>query len=331
MKYFYKILFGYERRKSLRGAFCLSMLVAASTAGAQVSSYGFSQSAGTFMPISGTALGAATGNTSTTNLNSNVYPLTLPFDFVFNGTAYNTLNVSTNGFLTFGATAPGTTTTTPISSTTAYEGAVSVFGRDLSSVFDIGGATGDISSEITGTAPNREAVIQWKNFRPSSSTSTTAAYTFSFQARLQETSNVIQMVYSSGNYLIGNTTVSGTSQIGLRGTAATDFNTRLNGTALEFVNSTPGTTNTSTQAFNTANSIPGMPSAGLTYVWTPPTCYAPSGLTGEGQLQMTVQLYHGQHLHHLHQDMIFTTAPPIQPRLLLQHQLIRIFRGLQLL
>jgi hypothetical protein len=280
MKYFYKILFGYERRKSLRGAFCLSMLVAASTAGAQVSSYGFSQSAGTFMPISGTALGAATGNTSTTNLNSNVYPLTLPFDFVFNGTAYNTLNVSTNGFLTFGATAPGTTTTTPISSTTAYEGAVSVFGRDLSSVFDIGGATGDISSEITGTAPNREAVIQWKNFRPSSSTSTTAAYTFSFQARLQETSNVIQMVYSSGNYLIGNTTVSGTSQIGLRGTAATDFNTRLNGTALEFVNSTPGTTNTSTQAFNTANSIPGMPSAGLTYVWTPPTCYAPSGLTG---------------------------------------------------
>ncbi|MBL1221336.1 T9SS type A sorting domain-containing protein [Chryseobacterium sp. L7] len=280
MKHFYKFFFGNEKKKYLKAAFSFVLLAAATTVEAQVSAYSFTQSAGTYSPISGTVLGVATGNASATNLNSNVYPVTMPFDFVFNGTAYNALNVSSNGFITFGATTPGTTTTTPISSTTAYDGAVSVFGRDISSVFDIAGTTGDIMWETSGTAPNRETVIQWRNFRPNSSTSTTAAYTFSFQIRLQETSNVIQMVYSNGAYLVGSASISGTAQIGLRGAAATDFNTRLNATTLEFVNSTPGTANSSTQAFNTVNSVPGMPTAGLTYIWTPPTCYAPSGLTG---------------------------------------------------
>jgi len=88
------------------------------------------------------------------------------------------------------------------------------------------------------------------------------------------------MVYSSGAYLVGSTTVSGTAQIGLRGTTTADYNTRLNATTLEFINSTPGTANNSTQAFNTSNAVPGMPAAGLTYTWVPPTCYAPSGLAG---------------------------------------------------
>jgi len=167
MKHLYKILFSKRKKKSLKTAFgCFALFTAVTTAKAQVSSYNFSQAAGTYMPITGTVLGAATGNASTTNLNSNVYPLTLPFNFVFNGISYNALNVSTNGFITFGSTAPSTTATTPISSTTAYDGAISVFGRDLSSVFDISSTTGDISWETTGTAPNREAVIQWKNFDP---------------------------------------------------------------------------------------------------------------------------------------------------------------------
>lgn len=283
MKHFYNFLSQQNGKANyLKSAlFGLIMLLGGgSLVSAQVSAYSFAQSTGTYTPITGSVLGAATGNASATNLNSNVYPLTLPFNFVFNGISYNALNVSTNGFITFGATVPTTTTTTPISSTTAYDGAISIFGRDLSSVFDINGTTGDISWEVNGTAPNREAVIQWKNFRPNSSTSTTAAYAFSFQIRLQETSNIIQMVYGSGAYLAGTTAVSGTSQIGLRGSTVTDFNTRINGTTLEFINSTQGTANSSTQAFNTTNSVPGMPTAGLTYMWTPPTCYAPSGLTG---------------------------------------------------
>ncbi|WP_312298881.1 T9SS type A sorting domain-containing protein [Chryseobacterium sp.] len=248
-------------------------------ASAQVSAYTFSQSSGTYTPITGTVLDAATGNTSTTNLNSNIYPLSLPFDFVFNGTTYNSVNISTNGFITFGATAPTATTTSPISGTSGYDGAVAAWGRDLGSVFDINGTTGNISWTTTGTAPNREVVIQWKDFRAVYSTSTTNVYVFSFQVVLQETSNIIKTIYNDGAFLVGNTAVSSTAQIGLRGSSNSDFNNRLNASSLEFINSTAGTSNSSSQSFNSTNAVPGMPPAGLTYSWTPPSCYAPSGLS----------------------------------------------------
>lgn len=247
---------------------------------AQVNTYSFAQSTGTFSPITGTVLDTAMDNTAAGSLNSNVYPITLPFNFLFNGTSYNSLNISTNGFITFGATVPSTTNTTPISNTATYEGAVSAWGRDINSVFNINSITGNISWETVGTAPNREIVIQWKNFRPAYSISATSAYTFSFQIRLQETSNVIKVVYDSGAFLAGSTGASTTAQIGLRGATNADYNNRLNASTLEFVNSTPGTANSSTQASHTVNAVPGMPTAGLTYTWTPPACYVLSGLTG---------------------------------------------------
>ncbi|RZK73120.1 MAG: T9SS type A sorting domain-containing protein, partial [Pedobacter sp.] len=253
-------------------------LVIGYKAEAQVNSYSFVKSTGTFTPINGTVLGTATGNASATNLNSEVYPIILPFAFNFNDIPYTSLNVSSNGFVTFGTTPPLTSTTTPISGTVAYAGAVSAFGRDLVSLFDVTGVTGNISWDVIGTTPNREIVIQWKDFRPTNTTSTTAAYTFSFQIRLQETTNVITMMYTSGSYLVGNTSYASTAQIGLRGSTNADFNNRLNATTLEFINSNAGTANSSTQSFSTTNAIPGMPATGLTYTWTPPTCYSPSGL-----------------------------------------------------
>lgn len=248
------------------------------TINAQVSTYSFAQSTETFTPINGTVLETATGNTSTTSLNSNVYAITLPFNFTFNAVSYSALNVTTNGFITFGATAPSSTNTTPISSTVAYDGAVSVWGRDLNSVYDVNSLTGSISWETVGTAPNREVVVQWKNFRPAYSVSTTSAYAFSFQIRLQETTNVIKMVYDTGAFLVGTTGASTTAQIGLRGLTTSDFNNRLNSSSLGFISSTSGTSNSSTQASHTSNATPGMPPAGLTYSWTPPTCWAPSGV-----------------------------------------------------
>lgn len=262
---------------------CLTFLFASqNSVNAQVSTYGFTQSTGAFTPITGTVLETATGNTSTTSLNSNVYAVSLPFNFTFNATSYSSLNVTTNGFITFGTTAPTATNTSPISGTATYDGAVSVWGRDLNSVFDLNSVTGNISWETVGTAPNREVVIQWKNFRPAYSVSTTAAYAFSFQIRLQETSNVIKMVYDSGAFLAGTTGASTTAQIGLRGAANTDFNNRLNATTLGFMNSNAGTANSSTQASHTSSATPGMPSVGFTYTWTPPTCWVPNGVNVTG-------------------------------------------------
>ncbi|UOE37978.1 Ig-like domain-containing protein [Chryseobacterium oryzae] len=278
MSKFYQ-LYSWLKKSNLKVYAILLLLLNFNFTLAQVSAYNFAQSAGTFVPISGNVLGVATGNTSATNLNSEVYNITLPFGFAFNDVSYTSLNVSSNGFITFGTTPPLTTTTTPISATVAYAGAISAFGRDITSLYDISGATGKISWDVIGTAPNREIVIQWRDFRPTNVTTTNAAYTFSFQIRLKETSNVIDIVYGSGSYLVGNTVYASTAQVGLRGSTNLDFNNRLNSNTLEFTNSTVGTANTSVQSFSTIDMIPGMPSAGLTYTWTPPTCYSPTGLS----------------------------------------------------
>lgn len=173
--------------------------------------------------------------------------------------------------------APAATLTGPISAVAAYDGAISAFGGDLSS-FSNAGKAGEIRWETVGTAPNREIVIQWSNFRPNNSTSTTTIYSFGFQIRLKE-DHSIQTVYNSGSYAAGTTAVSGTRQIGLRGSSSADFNNRTNTTSVSFDSSTAGTTENSTQAFNTVNNPPGMPPAGLVYTWTPPTCFAPTDLT----------------------------------------------------
>jgi len=286
MKQIYNLSF-FKRKSASNylkssAAALLLLLAGSNVVNAQVNVYTFAQSSGTYTPITGTVLGVATGNATTTNLNSNVYALPLPYNFIFNGVSYSSVNVSSNGFITFGATAPGTTVTSPISSTTAYDGAISAFGRDISSVYDANGVTGNISWENVGTAPNREIVIQWKDFRPASSTSTTAVYTFSFQIRLQETTNKVSVVYSAGSDVIGTTSSSSTAQIGLRGTSIADFNNRLNASTVNFGNSTAGTANSSTQSYSTVNAVPGMPASGLTYIWTPPTCFAPLAVTVNG-------------------------------------------------
>lgn len=244
---------------------------------AQVNSYSFVQSSGTYTALTTpTVLETASASSS---LDDTAYPVTLPFGFSFNGVNYSSLTANTNGFITFGGTAPAGATYTPISGTGTYAGAVSAFGKDLNSVFNIAGVTGSIGWGVVGTAPNREIVIEWKDFRTAYTTSTTNVYTLSFQIRLRETTNTIAIVYKNGAYLVGTTANSGSAQIGLRGATNADFNNRLNATSLAFGSSTAGTANTSTQAYNTSAATPGMPANGLTYTWTPPTCFAPLAVT----------------------------------------------------
>jgi hypothetical protein len=248
---------------------------------AQVSSYNFSQSDGTYTEITdGTVLGTATGNAvGTPSVDDINFPLTLPFSFAFNGIAYTSCTVNTNGYLTFGATAPATNLYVPISGTTAYEGAVSAWGGDINAVFDLGGLTGDLSWKEVGVAPNREFVVQYRNFRPVYSVSTTTAPYINFQIRLSETSNAIKIVYGDSGMAVGTGETTTTKQIGLRGSTNSDFNNRANGTTVLFTASDSGTLNTKTQAYSAVAETPGTPSNGLTYSWAPPQCFVPSGLS----------------------------------------------------
>ncbi len=242
----------------------------------QVASYAFSQSSSTYTPITGgTVLATPTGNTAGTSLDDAIYNIaSFPFAFTFNGVAYTSCNVSTNGFITFGATASAVDNYEPINSTEGYEGAISVFGGDLNSFFNIGGRTGELRWETIGTAPNREIVIQWKDWRARYSTSATNVYGMNYQIRLFEDSNIIRIVYGGGSYAAGSTAITlGTRQIGLRGLTNVDFNNRVFSTFASA--STAGTLNSSTNNYNTNTNIPA---SGLSLRWTPPSCIAPSAL-----------------------------------------------------
>jgi hypothetical protein len=246
---------------------------------AQVSSYVFTQSSGTYTEIAGdTQLGIATANTSAGSVDDLNFPVTLPFSFTFNGSVYTDCNVSSNGFITFGTTLPATTNYTPISSTTAYAGSIAAWGGDINALFDLGGLTGNIVWGVTGTAPNREFVLQYRNFRPVYATSTALAPYINFQIILSETSNTIKFVYGPSGIAVGTTNSSTTMQIGLRGATNTDFKNRTNATNVLFTSSTAGALNTSTQAYSSVDSTPGVPTNGLTYTWSLPTCSSPSNI-----------------------------------------------------
>ncbi|MFN4255628.1 MAG: beta strand repeat-containing protein, partial [Saprospiraceae bacterium] len=230
---------------------CVGMLFMAQRASAQANAYSFAQSAGTYSAISGGT------NLFTSGWDDNVSSVTLPFTFNFNGTDYTTCNVNSNGYITFGATAPGTTNYSPISSTATYAGVVSPFGRDL-----INNGTGSQPQHTTlGTAPNRTWVLQWQNARRYN-LGAIAGDVLNFQIRLNETTNIIEIVYGT---CTATSTGALTGQVGLRGATNSDFNNRT--TTTNWSATTAGATNSAT--CTTTNTI--MPASGLTFTYTPPT------------------------------------------------------------
>jgi len=316
------------------GIVALLLFFGGSTSG-QVSSYTFSESAGTYTPITG---GVNYDNfTSWTNTNflddnSSSALESIGFNFVYNGATYTQFGVNANGFISLGSL--------PISSylplsTGTSNNVISAMGNDLigrgsllvnrtsgSAVITVTGGNislilvGDkvsgtgipagatvlsktattvtISANATtsgtgshfrfsrstfgirfqtiGTSPNRTLVVQWTGWQRYT---TTGAFgeLYNFQIRLNETTNTINIVYD----IQGPTSTTATTyQIGLRGSANTDFNNRSSTTT--WAGTAAGTANTSTLTLS--NTV--LPSSGRTFSWTPPAppaCAAPSALT----------------------------------------------------
>jgi hypothetical protein len=230
-------------------ALLLGLLPQLSHAQSRADAYGFTQTTGTYTPVTGTVISSSTSD------DDEVYPAsTLPFSFTYAGTAYTSLRVTSNGYVTFGATAPSSSGYTPISATTGYSGAISAFGLDGGGRGNTGAA---ISTATVGTAPNREFVVQYANWSAYGSVGGVENY----QIRLAETSNVIRIVYGSFSG-----TATGTSpQVGLRGAANTDFNNRTSAVGWNLTNTGAALTNAATVAV----SSPLVPTSGLTYVYTP--------------------------------------------------------------
>lgn len=212
---------------------------------AQVASYSFTQSAGTFSPTTG-----GTMLTSSANVDSYASSLTnIGFDFVFDGVTYTQFSASSNGFVRLGSAASAYTTT-PIS--TASSGpAIAFFTRDAKT------SSSGITYLVEGTAPNRVLTIEYLNYYPYYGTVTPA---ISVQVKLYETTNVIQIVYGAS----ATSTSAYTGQVGIVGTSTSSFNNRT--TTTNWSATTAGTSNSATVTLSETV----MPSSGLTYTWTPP-------------------------------------------------------------
>jgi hypothetical protein len=252
---------------------------------AQVASYTFSQSSTTFDTLtSGKVLGSATTASATYFADSTVTAgsvtvtagigLPLGFNFIYNGSTFDLIGVNSNGWISFGQSslAPNSVNmnssaaTTPISSTSTaaatLQNRISVFGRNLAAQ-----TNSQLSYATLGTAPNRTLVVEWKHYRRST---TATGEELNFQIRLHETTNTIDFIYGTVTYAGTN----GTTQVGLRGQANTDFNNRASTTS--WASTTAGTANTSSIVISATI----FPASGLVYTFTPPVVYQyDAGLT----------------------------------------------------
>lgn len=166
---------------------------------------------------------------------------TLPFTFNFFGTNYTSFAVSTNGFITLGATA------------STFAGYNNVFPSTFSANPSIGATysdldfrtIGSINYFVTGTAPNRQLVINWSggNFYNAVGAITT-------QLIIYETTNIIE-VHTT------NSTGTNNAVLGIQNSGATKFNTA------------PGRNNT-LWTVSTPDAYQFTPPA-ITYSWSPAT------------------------------------------------------------
>lgn len=248
--------------------------------------YSFVQSTAPYVPLSGgTVLGTATGTSGAPALDAIAYTLpagAIPFNFYFNGSAYNTCFVSSNGFITF-SVAPSGTNTNPISGTGTFAGAISILGRDMLASYRIttpgdGDTIGQIRYGTAGVAPNREFVVEWVNFRPAGASTNP---NMNLQIRLVEGSNNIKLHYG----LCDGTFNNSTAQVGLRGASASVFQNRSLTSGQPWANSIAGTISTASMSYTTAT----VPVNGQVFTFVSP-CPAPSNLSLIDALPTSIKL-----------------------------------------
>ncbi len=221
---------------------------------AQISTYTFESSSGTYTEITGGTVLAAAGWDDQTIAND-----PLGFTFNFNGVDYTQVTVNANGYVIIGGTS--SMSYTPISSTVVAAGSVAAFGRDLQSI----AVTGEIRSETTGTAGDYVYTVQWKNAKRYG-----ASYVdevLNFQIKLYQNGNKAQIVYGP---ITGSAYASPVHpQVGMRGATNTDYTNRT--TTTDWAATTAGAINTATCSLT--NLV--FPANGLTYTFSPPVAGTP--------------------------------------------------------
>jgi len=221
--------------------------------------------------------GTAIATTNTDDANSAVQPI--GFSFSFNGTSFTQFVLNTNGFIKLGSTAP--TAAAMYLDETANSAVVDPFESDtdpyIIAPFNIdlkAGTTAGTEYRVstTGTPGSRVCTIQWKNVQDKANANATQYANMSFQVRLYEGTNVVELVYDAATP--GTTPASRFSQVGVKGTGFS--NGQLvqfaKGAAAAWSAATPANyySVSSTGYLNTLNvASVATPDAGRTYRFTP--------------------------------------------------------------
>lgn len=217
---------------------------------AQVSSYAFAESTEAYAQITGTT-STATGDDGEQNA------LPIGFNFNFGGTIYNTFSISTNGIIKLGGN--------------IVDGVDNHWGNGLTNAAQVNKpliavfwddnhlGSGTIRYAVTGSSPNQVLTINWHNTKIGGGGNNGGA-DVSTIIRLYETTNVIEMVYSTP-FTTANTV---TASVGLND-------------ATSFLSVTPAATSTvsSVTANNAINATVMANLAGKKLTFTPPSCAAP--------------------------------------------------------
>jgi hypothetical protein len=233
--------------------------------GQSASTYDFASSVGTYTQTSAAAtlLPTVRADTSISTAQN------IGFTFVYEGANYTQFKMGSNGFISLNATGTATLGTNNFSTANATSRPIIAPLWD-----DLDGATPASSVaayELTGTAPNRVLTVEWRNWEWNWNSATPV---ISFQAKLYETTNVIEFVYRQEATAVA----SGSASIGIGSATGSGAGSFLNLTDVI----TPAV---SSLTANTTISV--KPITGRIFSFTPASCFKPGGITASAVTQTT--------------------------------------------
>ncbi len=257
-------LFNYMAK--LGGFALAALLVLPGLSLAQVTTYTFSQTQGTYTPIATPDETYGTENTDDTNFPG----VDLGFSFDYNGQTYTEVGLNANGIVVFGpnsswgytAISPNTQTNDGIVFTSAgpagQSNLLAPFASDMRA-----GTSDPIRVLRTGTPGSRRFIAQWTDFKRwrTATSFPSDQELINFQVILSEGTNTIEFVY--GTFLASPSNPNITRpQFGIRGNDVNDF-FGLSGSSMNSVS------RASTNADQVTVFPSGLPTPGLTYRFAP--------------------------------------------------------------
>ena len=230
----------------------LCSVVISTFASAQAGDYSLTVTTGMFTP-----LGASATNVSAIEDDDQTAIVPIGFNFVFDGATFDTVKVSSNGFMSFNQSASSNAGNNLDGISAANRPLVAPLWDDLD-----GRAPGSVSKasyEVTGTAPNRVFTFEWLNWEWRFNSSDTNV---SFQVKLYETTNVVEFTYRNE----ANTPSTPSASIGLTGT--TTF------LSVSGIGTGSVTTSNATETSNIDTVVTDQ-----ILRFTPPACPSPGGIS----------------------------------------------------